>query len=225
MTLVLVAEASLLLAKVRGNPWAHDQSQPTSHHTSQITTSQCTHTSLCLMVEYPNCRKGSTSNTASNASNPNNHDGVCYQHSGRVMLNTAGNAGDSKKIDQHVECAWTVTWPTFWLRRSTIPNAQAAEPICQSATGVAVLKLVRAPTISFGVPVFEQWPLKRYIISLVVLSTDAHGFILVNQIRIENFCLSSRNNWAYSVDCYCSFVSISLLSIKSLNILFTHCYS
>ena len=88
----------------------------------------------------------------------------------------------------------------FDLRRSTIPNAQAAEPICQSATGVAVLKLVRAPTISFGVPVFEQWPLKRYIISLVVLSTDARGFILVDQITY-----------------YCSFVnrrSIGRLSIK-----------
>jgi len=78
--------------------------------------------------------------------------------------------------------------------------------------------------ISFGVPVFEQWPLKRYIISLivVVLSTDARGFILVNQIRIENFCLSSRNNWAYSIDCYCSFVnsrSICRLSVKSMSYL------
>ena len=56
------------------------------------------------------------------------------------------------------------------------------------------------PTISFGVPVFEQWPLKRYIISLVVLSTDARGFILVDQITY-----------------YCSFVnrrSIGRLSIK-----------
>jgi len=31
------------------------------------------------------------------------------------------------------------------------------------------------------------------LVSLLVLSTD-HGFILANQIRIENFCLSFRYN-------------------------------